>query len=99
MPDFTDNTTFTALILGLFIGYFFGKNFGGKSREERDYYRDEAAKNNLANLRTSGLENVQNALFRQRKIEAIKFFREDTNLGLKESKEAVEYLMRMGPGN
>ena len=46
---------------------------------------------------TSGLDSnvlvqVQQALFQGQKIEAIKLYREATNQGLKESKEAVEKL-------
>jgi ribosomal protein L7/L12 len=41
-------------------------------------------------------DDFQNALERGNKIEAIKIYREHTGLGLKESKDAVEYLLRAG---
>ncbi len=38
------------------------------------------------------LQDIKQSIFAGRKIEAIKLYREETGLGLKESKDAVEQL-------
>ena len=48
-------------------------------------------------LSRDAFNHVKNAIDRNRKIEAIKIFREATGAGLKESKEAVEMMIR-NPG-
>lgn len=100
MADLLNNTTFVALILGLWGGYML-RGFIGKSgsTERERYYKDKNAKSYLAQLSDEGLEAVEEALRNNRKIEAIKHFRTFTGLGLKESKDAVEYMIRFGPGD
>ena len=104
MPEILDNTILAALFIGLFVGYYLGRlpNRISKQKhhhhpEDHDYYDDEAAKTHIAQLSSDGLIQVQDAIFRGRKIEAIKHFRQDTNLSLKNSKEAVEYMMQIMP--
>lgn len=95
--ELLNNTTFAALIIGGFIGFFIGRGFAGYTDEERNYFRDEASQKYIENLSSDGLAKVSEALSRNRKVEAIKFFREDTGLGLKESKDAIEFLLSYGP--
>lgn len=81
------------LLMGIWIGYFIRGRMSGRI-EERDIYYDEEIEMLIARLDTQGRENVENALRRHRKIEAIKHFRAVTGAGLKESKDAVEKMMR-----
>jgi len=94
--EILNNTTLAALVMGGFIGFYIGKTIAGPTREERNYFRDEISQKHLDSLSVDGMQRVSEALSRNRKVEAIKYFREETGLGLKESKEAVEYLMRVG---
>jgi ribosomal protein L7/L12 len=89
-------TTLFWLAIAAIVGFVFGRlslNAGaGRTSEQRD----ADAEANLAKLSAAAREEVTRLALDRQKIAAIKAMRQDTGLGLKEAKEAVERLVRQG---
>ena len=87
---FLDNPVFYIIVLAVILGYFLGQ----LSRRSSYSDKQHAAQDAINQLSPEGRAKVEQALQYKRKIEAIKWFREDTNLGLKEAKDGVEKMIR-----
>jgi len=83
-----------AAIVGFMLGRLSARSEAGPTAEQRD----ADAEANLAKLSVAAREEVTRLAFDRQKIAAIKAMRQDTGLGLKEAKGAVEHLVRQGPG-
>jgi hypothetical protein len=94
------STELIVILVGVFtLGYWLGGNL--KKRDNRTIGVDTPAgrmttKTHDVDYEISGdaLERINKALDRKRKIDAIKVFREATGAGLKDSKDAIELMMR-----
>lgn len=90
MPDFLSSPIFFAAIGGFLIAYVFQIFLKGPKNEQLQAANEEY----VARLSTDERASIEEAIAGNRKIEAVKYFRAATNVGLKEAKEAVEYMAR-----
>jgi hypothetical protein len=68
---------------------------GGLTSEEYQALKEQLLSGQPVNTTPADLQaRVENLLQENRKIEAIKLYREETNLGLKEAKDAVDEIER-----
>ena len=88
------------LVIGLTLGYIIGKWVGGRAAtttlngREQNRYRDDELTSMVNRLSYSARSNIEEELRQNRKISAVKIFREDTGADLKDAKDAVEHMMR-----
>ena len=85
----------SALIFGLWIGYSFGVQRGARhGTRDQNRFQFDKLNGQINRLSYSARAEIENDLRQGNKISAIKTFRAETNVGLKEAKDAVEHMMR-----
>ncbi len=94
--DWINTDSLAILALGIWIGYMGGRLTPG-DRKVRKAIHDEQVARLIDRLTPQGLARIADSLAQKRKIEAIKFFREETNAGLVDARSAVETLRRNNP--
>ena len=93
MEDILISGVLPAAIIGVVVGYGLGY-FRGKTAPQRGAYYNASLQGYIDQLSEDGRAAVIAALAGGHKIEAIKAFRADTLLGLKEAKDSVEKMHR-----
>lgn len=101
--DFSGDAQFWLLLSAVAVGaYLLGRLTAGGSPEDRADQRmreRREAEDAFSNMAPTAQQDIDTLLAEGRTIEAIKRFREETGLGLKQSKDAVDYRRRaMGQG-
>ena len=82
--------TFIAIIVGFAIFYVFQVSFKGPREADRQKRIDEY----LGRLSEDARSRIEAELISGDKLGAIKTFREETNVGLAEAKESVEFMKK-----
>ena len=94
--SFSDIDGFILIAIGAWLGYTL-RGWTPDFKRQTNEFRDQQSREMLQGLSLDAREKIQEALADNRRIEAIKIFRKDTNLGLKDAKFCVEYLLENGP--
>jgi len=87
VPDFLNNPTILALIVGFILMYVFQVVFKGPAETKRK----KAAEEYIERLSDHTREKVETALSNKSKGEAIELVRSEANIGLKEAQETIAY--------
>ncbi|MBB5518319.1 hypothetical protein [Amphiplicatus metriothermophilus] len=93
--DFIDDAAFWAVLAAVaIVAYLVGRMSGAGSPEDRAERRmreRQEAENAFSNMAPSAQQEIDRLIAEGRMLEAIKRFREETGLGLKESRDAIDY--------
>jgi|GEM_PF-7088597 len=80
------------LIVGISLGYILGRRLP-EIRVEKEAYRQAHLATLIGDLSRLEISNIEQAINRGAKIEAIRIFRSVTGAGLRDAKECVERLV------
>lgn len=78
------------IILFLIAGYFFASLFSKRKKVSQRYHKEVSPLE--PKIYMDAPDDVVNAIRSHRKVEAIKLYRNFASVGLKEAKEAVEFI-------
>lgn len=94
MNFFSDAAFWAVLTVVAVAAYLLGRMSGAgapEDRAERRLRERQEAENAFSNMAPSAQQEIDQLIAEGRVIEAVKRFREETGLGLKESKDAIDY--------
>ena len=90
MLDFLTSGYFIGGIIGFMILYMYQVMFKGPQEADRNKRIDEY----MGRLSDDGRARIEKTLSAKDKIGAVKIFREETNVGLVEAKECIEFIIK-----
>jgi len=90
MRDFFESSMFWAVLGGFAVMFLYQIVIRGSLDEDRDKRITEY----MSRLNDDARARIDTTLAEKNRIEAIKIFRAETNVGLKEAKECIEYIRR-----